>query len=127
MKKVFLGLALLFISTIIISAQNPTSTPIEDDGVVKISTTLIQVDVSVTDKNGKQIIDLKPEDFEILENGDRQEITNFFRASRTLPILSRLIPISSTTKTIVRRTWSARKFVGTGGIFTCLELTANCS
>lgn len=77
MKKVFLGLALLFISTIIISAQNPTSTPIEDDGVVKISTTLIQVDVSVTDKNGKQIIDLKPEDFEILENGDRQEITNF--------------------------------------------------
>jgi VWFA-related protein len=31
----------------------------------------------VTDKNGKIITDLKPEDFEIYENGERQTITNF--------------------------------------------------
>ena len=77
MKKAIFALAFCFLSTITIWAQNPTPTPTDDDGVVKITTTLIQVDVSVTDKNGKQITDLKPEDFEILENGDKQEITNF--------------------------------------------------
>jgi VWFA-related protein len=54
----------------------PSSNP-SDDEVVKISTTLIQVDVTVTDKNGKIITDLKPEDFEIFENDEKQEITNF--------------------------------------------------
>lgn len=56
----------------------PTPSPIpSDDDVVKVSTTLIQVDVTVTDKNGKIIADLKPEDFEIFENNEKQEITNF--------------------------------------------------
>ncbi|HEY0462018.1 MAG TPA: VWA domain-containing protein [Pyrinomonadaceae bacterium] len=59
-------------------AQNPTPAGVKDEtDVVKISTTLIQVDVSVTDKNGRQITGLKPEDFEILENGKPQPITNF--------------------------------------------------
>lgn len=60
-------------------AQTPTPTPkpVENDDVVKISTTLIQIDVTVTDKNGKIITDLKPEDFEIFENDKKQNITNF--------------------------------------------------
>lgn len=77
MKKTIFALAFCLFSILTISAQNPTPTPVDDDGVVKISTTLIQVDVSVTDKDGRQITDLKPEDFEILENGEKQEITNF--------------------------------------------------
>jgi len=76
-KPLFSLLIFCFLSIITASAQTPTPTPTVDDNVVKISTTLIQIDVSVTDKNGKQITDLKPEDFEILENGDKQEITNF--------------------------------------------------
>lgn len=56
----------------------PTPSPNpSDDEVVKISTTLIQVDVTVTDKNGKTITDLKQGDFEIFENEEIQEITNF--------------------------------------------------
>lgn len=56
----------------------PSPTPIPaDEETVKISTSLIQVDVTVSDKNGKIITDLKPEDFEIFENGEKQEITNF--------------------------------------------------
>jgi len=56
----------------------PSATPPieEDDDVVKISTALIQLDVVVTDKNGKLVTDLKPEDFEVSENGERQTITN---------------------------------------------------
>lgn len=47
-----------------------------DDDVVRITTNLVQVDVVVT-KNGKPVRDLKAEDFEIFEDGKRQEITSF--------------------------------------------------
>jgi VWFA-related protein len=47
-----------------------------DQDVVRITTNLVQVDVIVT-KDGKHIIDLKPEDFEILEDGRSQQITSF--------------------------------------------------
>ena len=77
MKKFILALAFCFLSVSFVAAQTPTPKPAEDDDVVKISTTLIQVDVTVTDKKGKIITDLKPEEFEIYENGERQEITNF--------------------------------------------------
>ncbi len=77
MKKLIFALSIYLVLSITISAQNPTPTPTDDDGVVQISTTLIQIDVGVTDKDGKQITDLKAEDFEILENGEKQEITNF--------------------------------------------------
>ena len=55
----------------------PSPTPPNGEDVVKISTALVQVDVTVTDKNGKVVKDLKPEDFEIYENGVKQNITNF--------------------------------------------------
>lgn len=49
----------------------------EKDDVVRISVTLVQVDAVVTDRQGKQVTDLKPSDFEILEDGRPQHITNF--------------------------------------------------
>ncbi len=48
----------------------------EPQDVVRISTNLVQVDVVVT-KDGKPVTDLKAADFEILEDGRRQAITNF--------------------------------------------------
>ncbi|HXG86665.1 MAG TPA: VWA domain-containing protein [Pyrinomonadaceae bacterium] len=74
MKKFFLTLLCVFCFAFAITAQTPTPTP--DDDVVKISTTLIQLDVTVTDRGGKIVTDLKPEDFEVYENGVRQNITN---------------------------------------------------
>ena len=65
------------------SSPTPTPTPtpktteIDDNDIVKISTTLIQIDVTVTDKKGKIVSNLKPEDFEVYENGKKQTITNF--------------------------------------------------
>jgi VWFA-related protein len=71
----------IFLLSTVVFTQTPTPTPPvsngDDDDVVKITTTLIQVDVTVTDKNGKIIKDLKPEDFEIYENQTKQPITNF--------------------------------------------------
>ncbi|HKR00633.1 MAG TPA: VWA domain-containing protein [Pyrinomonadaceae bacterium] len=68
-------------------AQRPSPSPVQtpgqevqpadDDTVVRINTTLIQVDVVVTDRRGNPVANLRPEDFEILENGKLQKITNF--------------------------------------------------
>ncbi|HEX6623231.1 MAG TPA: VWA domain-containing protein [Pyrinomonadaceae bacterium] len=49
----------------------------QDDDVVRITSNLVQFDAVVTDKNGRHVIDLGAEDFEILIDGKRQEITNF--------------------------------------------------
>jgi VWFA-related protein len=59
------------------TTQPQTPQPADDDDVVRITTSLVQTDVVVTDKDGRQVTDLKAEDFEILENGKPQNITNF--------------------------------------------------
>src|SRR5688572_20692824 len=83
MRKI---LFLFFVSTMLASvllAQQPTATPQSDDGgVVKIATDLIQLDVTVTDRNGKVVTDLGPDDFEIYENGEKQKISNLSFISR---------------------------------------------
>jgi len=57
--------------------QQQSVAPRNQDEVVRISVTLVQVDVAVTDKKGHPITDLKPEEVEIYEDGRRQQITNF--------------------------------------------------
>src|SRR4029079_16837036 len=60
--------------------QSPAQTPtpkITDDDVVKISTNVIQLDVSVTDREGRVVRDLRPDEFEVFENGRKQKITGF--------------------------------------------------
>ena len=83
MKKITGSIFLLMFSFAVSFSQTPTPTvepsptPAADTDVVKITTTLIQLDVTVTDKNGKIVSDLKPEDFEVFENDKKQTITNF--------------------------------------------------
>ena len=76
--KIILLLFTIFFVSGLATAQTPTSAPpINESETIKITTTLIQTDVTVTDKNGKVINDLKPEDFEVYENGRKQNITSF--------------------------------------------------
>ncbi len=56
---------------------DPTPTPADSGEVVKITTSLIQIDVSVTDRKGNVVRDLKPDEVEIYENGKKQKITGF--------------------------------------------------
>src|SRR5215831_10803466 len=58
-------------------AVSPQPQKPDEDDVVKITTNLVQVDAIVTDKSGKIVTDLKPEEFEISEDGKRQQITHF--------------------------------------------------
>lgn len=58
------------------SAQQKPQKP-EDVDVVRITTNLVQVDAVVTDKSGKVVTDLKPEEVQIFEDGRQQKITHF--------------------------------------------------
>jgi len=88
MKKLLPSFALILSLALAAVAQDarplPKPTPPDDD-VVKISTNLIQIDVSVTDKNGKPVADLKPDEIEVYENGQKQKLTNFSFVSSQQP------------------------------------------
>lgn len=73
-------------------AQNPTplpeprkTSPAQEE-VVRITTNLVQLDVSVMDQNNNPITDLKAEDFEIKEDNRVQKITNFSFISAAAPL-----------------------------------------
>ena len=80
-KHLSLAFALMLLLCAAASGQQPqpqpSPTPSASDDVVRITTNLVQVDALVLDKKGRQVIDLRPEDFEVFEDGRRQKITNF--------------------------------------------------
>lgn len=76
--------------TLSLIAQNADKTPVprptpDNSQVVKITTSLIQIDAMVRDQKGRPVADLKPEEFELYENGVRQTITGFFYISNPQP------------------------------------------
>src|SRR2546423_6993575 len=64
--------------------QRLASPPANEEGV-RVTTNLVQVDAVVTDRDGKQVTDLRPEDFEIFEDGHPQQITHFAYINATQP------------------------------------------
>lgn len=82
MKKqtsLILILVLSFLTPIIGQQSSPApqqNAPDEDD-VVRITTNLVQIDVTVTDRDGRQVTDLRPEEFDVFEDGRQQPLTNF--------------------------------------------------
>ena len=72
-----LALLLLFLVPYTGVAQTTASKPSPqqpDEEVVRITSALVQTDVVVTDKSDRLIPDLKLSDFEIYENGKRQDL-----------------------------------------------------
>jgi VWFA-related protein len=65
----------LILSLALAFAQTPAQAP--PDTVIRINVNLVQVDATVTDSQGKPVKDLKAEDFQILQDGKPQVITNF--------------------------------------------------
>lgn len=47
------------------------------NGVLRIDTELVQIDLVVTDQHGKPVPDLRREDFELFEDGKKQTLTHF--------------------------------------------------
>jgi VWFA-related protein len=66
--------------------SQPASSPTQSgDQTIRIETQVVQVEVTVTDKQGKVIRDLKREDFELKEDGKPQEIAYFSVGTATRP------------------------------------------
>jgi len=70
-------------------SQQPTKpssepVPVDDQDIIKINTNLVQLDAVVT-RNGKQVKDLRAEDFEVFQDGKPQAITNFSYISNVPP------------------------------------------
>ena len=60
--------------------QRPDSAPNQktpETDVVRITTSLVQVDAVITDKSGKPITDLKPEELQLYEDNRERKITHF--------------------------------------------------
>jgi VWFA-related protein len=60
--------------------------------VIHVSVNLVQVDAVVTDSKGHHVSDLGPGDFEIIEDGKPQKITNFSWLEVPPPALAGRIP-----------------------------------
>ena len=65
----------------VLGQTKPTA---DNDDVVRITSNLVQLDVIVT-KDGKPVTNLNAADFEIYEDGKRQNITNFAFISNVSP------------------------------------------
>ena len=94
-------LLLLLLNVSSTPAQKPSKTESQNpDDVVKVTTNLVQVDAIVTDKQGRPVTDLRPEDFELSENGRIRQITNFSYISLTG---EQSIPRESNSSRIIKR------------------------
>ena len=74
-KKILCILLVVFFSFPSFS-QDKNKKP-NDEPIIRISTELVQLDAVVTDKLGRLVSGLKKEDFEIIENGKKQQISFF--------------------------------------------------
>src|ERR1051326_3210195 len=97
-------------------AQTPIQTqkpaPEDKDEVVKITTNLVQIDAVVT-KDGKPVRNLTPEDFELYEDGRKQEITSFAYISNVAGVPSQVpatvrekgsdVPLTAVKRDVPRR------------------------
>lgn len=77
MKRIIapiLSLAFVFSGAVAQAPQDPQKPQQEREDVLRITTDLVQTDVVVTDKNDQIVTDLKLEDFEVFENGKKQDL-----------------------------------------------------
>ena len=79
----------LLIACLWLTAQAQNKSPQKqkppDEETLRIETELVQIEVVVTDKQGKIVRDLKREDFELKEDGKPQEISYYSMGTSTRP------------------------------------------
>src|SRR5258705_6905385 len=85
------------------SAQQSPQAPVPVPATIptlRITVTLVQVDAVVTDSKGRHVMDLGPEDFEILQDGETRPLTFFSRVPGAPPRpLLKGAPLNSTPLT----------------------------
>jgi VWFA-related protein len=76
MKRSFAALSSILVLLATTLAQNPKQPPqqLQEEDIIRISTQLVQTNVVVVDKNEQIVPDLKLEDFELYDNGRKQDL-----------------------------------------------------
>jgi VWFA-related protein len=83
-------------SSPVTTASQPTPEEVAEDDVVRVDTTLVTVPVSVVDRQGRFIPNLKKEDFTLAENGIDQSIAYFEPADKPFTVALLLDTSAST-------------------------------
>jgi Ca-activated chloride channel family protein len=116
LRRIALSLGLIIsLGLITATAQAPEpSQPVKDQDVdiIKVSTTLVTVPVSVTDRNGRFIADLKQDQFRLFEDGVEQRIAFFENASQPFTIALMLDVSDSAKEKLTQIKSAATAFVG---------------
>lgn len=69
--------SVLILASVVSLFERPTSAQAQVPGAIRVRVTLVPVDVRVTDAGGRPVLDLRKDDFVILEDGVRQQIDHF--------------------------------------------------
>ena len=77
-------------------SAEPTAEELSEGDVLRVDTTLVTVPVSVLDRQGRFIPNLKREDFTLLENGNEQSIAFFETAEKPFTVALLLDTSAST-------------------------------
>lgn len=77
-------------------ASNTAPEEVGEDDIIQVSTTLVSIPVSVMDRNGRYIPDLRQEDFRIYENGVEQQVAYFASVERPFSVVLMLDTSGST-------------------------------
>jgi VWFA-related protein len=91
---------LILLLSMVTAAATSMRSRQQEQGTLKVDVALINVQVSVVDKRGRFVPDLKKEDFLIEEDGRRQEITNFARENEQPLTLALLIDTSPSVQPV---------------------------
>lgn len=96
---------LLSVFTLSLSAQTPSPSPsdssktniFDENEVISVNTALVDIPVSVFDKEGRIVTNLKKGDFRIYENGIEQQIENFASVEQPFTVVM-LLDISGSMR-----------------------------
>ena len=124
---IFFTLIFLLPVSVYTQTTEPTPPQTDDGDVVKISTKLVQFDAVVTDKDGNQVKDLTIADFEILQDGKPQEITNFSYVNTETPAQSSSKTVVKNGKNVVLPPPSKVRPENAGRIITFIVDDGNCT
>ena len=72
----WIAFCFLLAGGLLLPAQQPAS-PEQELPAIRVTTRLVLVDVIATDKDGKHVTDLKPEDFVLEDSGKKQTLSVF--------------------------------------------------
>src|SRR5215210_5147338 len=82
-----------------------------DGDVVRVTTTLVSIPVSVMDRDGRYIFDLKQEDFRISEDGVEQQVSHFSNVEQPFSVVMLMDSSSSTVSYIGQIKEAAGAFI----------------